>query len=246
MDSKEDSNIEPNENKRMIIYFVITNGMVREDRMGMLKKSDIYLVGVLHVVSTFCVPFVLFYILFVERYNQRPMQVIREGSVSNVWKRSVVDLLILTVFFILYVFVLTTIAGLVFTDRFYNWNELNSRCVAWSGRICEEQPSFVLLLISYIVETFETFLVTGIVMLGVWWGTNKEWAGYLASIALITVDKTDKHKSLIFAKYYISGETYKKGLSISTNIIYPLLAAIIVFVIVNVLVRFKKKEFLGS
>lgn len=43
MDSKEDSNIEPNENKRMIIYFVITNGMVREDRMGMLKKSDIYL-----------------------------------------------------------------------------------------------------------------------------------------------------------------------------------------------------------
>lgn len=96
---------------------------------------DVYLVGVLHVVSTFCVPFVLFYILFVERYNQRPMQVIREGSVSNVWKRSVVDLLILTVFFTLYVFVLTTIAGLVFTDRFYNWNELNSRCVAWSGRI---------------------------------------------------------------------------------------------------------------
>ena len=43
VDSKEDSNIEPNESKRMIIYFVITNGMVREDRMGMLKKSDIYL-----------------------------------------------------------------------------------------------------------------------------------------------------------------------------------------------------------
>ena len=38
----------------------------------------------------------------------------------------------------------------------------------------------------------------------------------------------------------------KKGLSISTNIIYPLLAAIIVFALVNVLVRFKKKEFLGS
>ncbi len=71
-------------------------------------------------------------------------------------------------------------------------------------------------------------------------------AGYLASIALITVDKADKHKSLIFAKYYISSETYKKGLSISTNIIYPLLAAIIVFALVNVLVRFKKKEFLGS
>lgn len=134
----------------------------------------------------------------------------------------------------------------MFTDRFYNWNELNSRCVAWSGRICEEQPSFVLLLISYIVETFETFLVTGIVMLGVSWCTNKEWAGYLASIVLITVDKADKHKSLIFAKYYISSETYKKGLSVSTNIIYTLLAAIIVFVLVNVLVRFKKKEFLGS
>ena len=64
---------------------------------------DIYLVGVMHVVSTFCVPFALFYILFVERYNQRPMQVIREGRVINVWKRSVVDLFILTVFFTLYV-----------------------------------------------------------------------------------------------------------------------------------------------
>ena len=63
---------------------------------------DIYLVGVMHVVSTFCVPFALFYILFVERYNQRPMQVIREGRVINVWKRSVVDLFILTVFFTLY------------------------------------------------------------------------------------------------------------------------------------------------
>lgn len=207
---------------------------------------DIYLLGVMYMVSTFCVPFVLFYILFVERYNQRPMQVIREGSVSNVWKRSVVDLLILTVFFTLYVFILTTIAGLVFTDRFYNWNELNSRCVAWSGRICEEQPSFVLLLISYIVETFETFLVTGIVMLGVSWCTNKEWAGYLASIALITVDKAGVCDGVIFTRYYISGGVYKKGLSLSTNIIYPLLAAIIVFALVNVLVRFKKKEFLGS
>lgn len=207
---------------------------------------DIYLVGTLHMVSSYCVPFILFYILFVERYNQRPMQVIRERKVSNVWKRSVFDLVILTIFFTIYVLILTIIAGLLLTDEFYNWNEPVSRCVAWSGRICEEQPSFVLLVVSYIVETFETFLVTGIVMLGVWWCTNKEWAGYIASIALITVDKVDKNKSLLFAKYYISSETYKKGLSISTNIIYPLLAAIIVFALVNVLVRFKKKEFLGS
>ena len=104
---------------------------------------------------------------------------------------------------------------------------------------------FVLTLIIYFFNLDMKF-AAGIVMLGVWWCTNKEWAGYIASIALITVDKVDKNKSLLFAKYYISSETYKKGLSISTNIIYPLLAAIIVFALVNVLVRFKKKEFLGS
>lgn len=235
-----------------IVLSVMTIGAVISLRGNLMSGGavpcmyDIYLVGVMHVVSTFCVPFALFYILFVERYNQRPMQVIREGRVINVWKRSVVDLFILTVFFTLYVFVLTTIAGLVLTDRFYNWNELNSRCMAWSGRICEEQPSFVLLLISYIVETFETFLAAGIIMLGVWWGTNKEWAGYLASIVLITVDKAGVCDGIIFSKYYIAGATYKKGLSISNNVIYPLLAAIIVFALVNVLVRFKKKEFLGS
>ena len=103
-----------------------------------------------------------------------------------------------------------------------------------------------MLLISYIVETFGTFLAAGIIMLGTWWGTDNEWAGYLASIAIITVDKAGVCDGIIFSKYYIAGATYKKGLSISNNVIYPLLTAIIVFVLVNVLARFKKKEFLGS
>ena len=50
----------------------------------------------------------------------------------------------------------------------------------------------------------------------------------------------------LYFQNIIAGATYKKGLSISNNVIYPLLAAIIVFVLVNVLVIFKKKEFLGS
>lgn len=206
---------------------------------------DIYIVGVLHMVSTLCVPVILFYIIFVERFNQRTMQVIRELKVSNVWKRSVIDLLILCVFFTLYVFVLTTIVGLVCTKEFYNWGEIYSRCAAWTGKVCEEQPSFIMLLAAFLAETFETFLVTGIVMLGVWWCTNKEWAGYITAIALITIDKTYNNKGLIFAKYYISGSTYRKGIHIGMNIVYPLIVALVVFVIVNALCRLKKKEFLG-
>ena len=80
-----------------IVLSVMTIGAVISLRGNLMSGGavpcmyDIYLVGVMHVVSTFCVPFALFYILFVERYNQRPMQVIREGRVINVWKRSVVD-----------------------------------------------------------------------------------------------------------------------------------------------------------
>ena len=60
---------------------------------------DVYIIGILHVVDTFGVPLLLFYTLFVERHNQRIMQVVRERTVNDVWKRCVIDLLILCTFF---------------------------------------------------------------------------------------------------------------------------------------------------
>ena len=50
---------------------------------------DVYIIGILHVVDTFGVPLLLFYTLFVERHNQRIMQVVRERTVNDVWKRCV-------------------------------------------------------------------------------------------------------------------------------------------------------------
>lgn len=47
---------------------------------------DVYIIGILHVVDTFGVPLLLFYTLFVERHNQRIMQVVRERTVNDVWK----------------------------------------------------------------------------------------------------------------------------------------------------------------
>ena len=89
---------------------------------------DVYIIGILHVVDTFGVPLLLFYTLFVERHNQRIMQVVRERTVNDVWKRCVIDLLILCTFFTVYVFALTTIVGLLRTNTFYNWGEQYSRC----------------------------------------------------------------------------------------------------------------------
>ena len=77
---------------------------------------DVYIIGILHVVDTFGVPLLLFYTLFVERHNQRIMQVVRERTVNDVWKRCVIDLLILCTFFTVYVFALTTIVGLLRTN----------------------------------------------------------------------------------------------------------------------------------
>lgn len=104
---------------------------------------DVYIIGILHVVDTFGVPLLLFYTLFVERHNQRIMQVVRERTVNDVWKRCVIDLLILCTFFTVYVFALTTIVGLLRTNTFYNWGEQYSRCAKWLGKVCEEQPSLL-------------------------------------------------------------------------------------------------------
>ena len=98
----------------------------------------------------------------------------------------------------------------------------------------------------YIIETFQCFLITGIVMIGVWWCTNKEWAGYISAIILITIDRSFESHGLIFGSYQVSSYTYKVGLNLGVNIIYPLIVMVIIFVLVNVAVRFKKKEFLGT
>lgn len=60
-----------------------------------------------------------------------------------------------------------------------------------------------MLLVAYVIETFQCFLITGIVMIGVWWCTNKEWAGYVSAIALITIDRSFESLGLIFGSYRI-------------------------------------------
>ena len=101
-------------------------------------------------------------------------------------------------------------------------------------------------VVAYVIETFQCFLITGIVMIGVWWCTNKEWAGYISAIILITIDRSFESHGLIFGSYQVSSYTYKVGLNLGVNIIYPLIVMVIIFVLVNVAVRFKKKEFLGT
>ena len=76
--------------------------------------------------------------------------------------------------------------------------------------------------------------------------TNKEWAGYISAIILITIDRSFESHGLIFGSYQVSSYTYKVGLNLGVNIIYPLIVMVIIFVLVNVAVRFKKKEFLGT
>ena len=50
----------------------------------------------------------------------------------------------------------------------------------------------------------------------------------------------------VLARIQVSSYTYKVGLNLGVNIIYPLIVMVIIFVLVNVAVRFKKKEFLGT
>lgn len=59
---------------------------------------DVYIIGILHVVDTFGVPLLLFYTLFVERHNQRIMQVVRNAQLM-MYERCVIDLLICVRFY---------------------------------------------------------------------------------------------------------------------------------------------------
>ena len=56
---------------------------------------------------------------------------------------------------------------------------------------CEAAPSFALISAVFILQAFAVIFVMGLIMLAVWWITDKKWAGYLAAMVIVSVEYYD-------------------------------------------------------
>lgn len=108
----------------------------------------------------------------------------------------------------------------------------------------------MLISIVFILQTFTVIFVMGLIMLAVWWITDKKWAGYLATIVIMSVEYYDSNgvisTGLLWRKYVMNYSVYKKGILWGKNILMPIAVCIVVLIITSFAVRFKKKEFINN
>ena len=71
----------------------------------------------------YVVPFVLFYVLYIQKYDLNSAIVIRRKNVRNVWINSQINMVVAAGFFSAYITVVTLTAGYLMTGKVYNWDE---------------------------------------------------------------------------------------------------------------------------
>ena len=68
----------------------------------------------------YVVPFVLFYVLYIQKYDLNSAIVIRRKNVRNVWINSQINMVVAAGFFSAYITVVTLTAGYLMTGKVYN------------------------------------------------------------------------------------------------------------------------------
>ena len=211
---------------------------------------DVYINLSMYGTGPVLVPFVLFYILYVERHNFSAMMVIRYKNKSSIWKKCVKDLALMCAIAAIYTYIVATVSGLLLTHTVYNWNIEDSRCFDQTRQLCQFPPSLLFISFTYILQSFSVFFIMGLIMMALWWISDKKWVGYLCAIVVMLIQSNDKlnqiSKGLLWRKSVISYGLYKKGINIPNNILLPIVASVSVLIVTSLLVRLKKKEFLEN
>ena len=211
---------------------------------------DVYIGIGIYYVSRLLTICSLFYILYVQRYNFSVMMITRHKHIYSIWKRCVKDLAILSAVIAVYIYIATTIAGICIKRKIYSWEDEASTCYSAIHMPCEAAPSFALISAVFILQAFAVIFVMGLIMLAVWWITDKKWAGYLAAMVIVSVEYYDADGAistgLLWRKYVMTYSVYKKGILLGKNILMPIAVCIAMLLVTSLIVRLKKKEFINS
>lgn len=191
-------------------------------------------------VWRYVLPFVLFYVLYMQKYDMNSAVVLRRKNVRNVWINAQINMFVAAAFFSVYSAVVTVIAGWFMTGKVCNWGEQFSRAYVTTGDIVTNHPPLWFLVVAFIIDTFVCIYVSGTIMMLVWWFTDKQWIGYLAAIAVTSFENLACTGILSF--YYVLRENiYTMGISIWKNVIYPLLLFLVVVCVTTFIIR--RKDF---
>ncbi len=202
---------------------------------------DAFIVISLYSVWLYILAFILFYILYIEKYQLNPVLILRKRTIKKVWKDVLSDLLVMDLLFSLYITIVTVAAGFLMTGIMCNWEKRESRAYRFSGNVIENPPNIALIIITFFVIVFTLIFVAGSIMLYLWWITNWQWAGFVAAIVIISTENALK-TGFLWIVYRLSDKVYINGIDIGWQIIYPTVLCIGVYILTMLTIC--RKDFL--
>lgn len=202
---------------------------------------DAFIIVSLYSVWLYILAFILFYILYIEKYQLNPVLILRKRTIKKVWKDVLSDLLIMDLLFSLYITIVTLTAGFLMTGIMCNWEKRESRAYRVAGYMIENPPNAGLIIIIFFIIVFTLIFVAGSMMLYVWWITNWQWAGFVAAIVIISTESALKN-GFLWVVYRLSDKVYINGINIGWQIVYPIVLCVSIYFLT--ILAIQRKDFL--
>ncbi len=175
-------------------------------------------------------------------------QIIRRGNLKRIWINLIKDIFVTSLLAGVYIFVWTTIWGLLLTDKVQcNWNSLDSNAYYTLRIQVDTFVDFRVMMVVSFVVTFLMLFCIGLFIVITWWVFNTPVVGYMTMVALMMVELTISPAPIVifFAKIigsFYDTYLYYNGLDYFSTCVYPALFAIVLIVLGFILIR--RKDFL--
>ena len=225
----------------VIPIWIILKLVNTRNLQGEPSTYDAYILISVMVVWLYVLSFVLFYLLYIQKYDMNASIVIRRKTVRRVWLNSQGNMAVTILFYTVYVTIVTGILGMLLTGKVCNWNEKYSRVYMSTGYVAENPPPFWLFILAFMINVFAVLYVSGTIMMFIWWLTDMQWIGFIAAIAIATAENLIG-KGYMTVRCRLNFGMYKNGVSVFENIVYPLALCIAVSFITTLIIR--RKDFL--
>lgn len=226
----------------MVPVQIIVQLINRSSIMGTPCLYDAFIGVNSTAVWTFINTFVMFYVIYIQKYDMNSAIVIRRKNIKNVWINSQINIVIAAALYSLYCAAVTGAAGSIMTEKICNWGERLSRAFYIKGDIVENPPQLWLIITAFVIDTFVCLYISGTVMMLVWWITGKQWIGFFAAIGIISFEHIANMGYLSFYYTLNADACVMNGISVWKNIAYPVVLFLSAMLVTTMIIR--RKDFL--
>lgn len=222
------------------VVLKLTNTQV-VNMKGHSSLYDVYIEISLNAFWAYILPIFLFLVLYLIKYEMSQLRILRMKNIKLIWTRLEKKIAILSMILSIMITVITSVEGYILTGSICNWDDHKSKAFL---KVCHPiiyTPKLWQILLAYVVGIFAVIYVAALIVLYIWWLSNKNWLGYVVSLSIITVESLCD-KGYLF-HYYSMRNVYYEGIQPLKHVVYPIVLCVVISLISTLII--KRKDFLN-